>query len=413
MKKKLILSNYDYSRPLTKEEKHEVLRFIEFETGLFIAHKMKSGKYRTYCQKCGTYETVTASEYKQIQASNLCNRCMHQVKMSRDTIHTSKRMWYVSKLIRNEEYGYAGLVKMEFGKKPRLVICKQVLYVNWEEGFAVRNGVVKNMGWSLCFTGNDEWRQCTQDYAGYFYDMRKDMQALTKRQYYEQLGPMELMKTNQAEICKRNLLNHNQIKYMLKFDLKSYDDIYKYRGYMKQNTMLYSNVSGTLNVYYLDYLKRNKIPLSDFLDYQAQCLRLNIKLDKPKDFQEKHQELTMLEQQDFKKDIEKKIKRRYKKLVENSGKFKDVEILPFRNRSQIITYGDRLHNCLRTYVEDYANARTDIYYIEESSKLVGALEIKGEYLVQARGKFNEKITKEQRKAVIKWCKKRGYAYENR
>ena len=64
-----------------------------------------------------------------------------------------------------------------------------------------------------------------------------------------------------------------------------------------------------------------------------------------------------------------------------------------------------MSNCVRTYGEQIASGECEIFFMREKnnvSKSLVTIEVRDNRVVQARSRFNEDITSEQRKIVNKF-----------
>lgn len=173
-----------------------------------------------------------------------------------------------------------------------------------------------------------------------------------------------------------------------------------------------------LNVYYLDYLARNKISIIDFRDYIRDCKRQNRKFGKPKNFQQEHMRRARLIEMErrLKKEIEKikeaeKIKERQKELLENEARIGNAEFRTFSSYEEIQKVGEELHNCIAgSYAHIYAEGRCDLYYVKLDGKIAIAIEVKNKKIIQARENHNKEVENEKAGLVKKWAKMKGFAY---
>ena len=341
-----------------------------------------------YCSKCNQYKKVTKDELKQIRAARLCPMCHRTPHRFTMTEEDAFRTW-----IRNGRYGYKVFVKWIFGKP----LCHSITQVLFFDGSnAYRRYCVKGMFGVLCETSDPVWRRSdAEKYKNYLYSLdysenwiTYDDPEKTKRVYYEDLKIQDL-KTNQIEIMKKNLLNEEQVRYLKHFDLKSYDEIYRNRAYIKKNPISELRaIKG--NIHLLEYLRKNKIPLNDYFDYAEQCNYLGFKLDRPKDFQFRHEQLSKMIKIKQDEDKDRKIRRRLKRLETLSNG--NVIIQPFANCQEIITAGKTLHNCIGQYCERYADGKTDLYHLDIDGVMIACIEVKCGKLIQAREDHNKTCT---------------------
>lgn len=412
MKDKLDLS-YLTIKP-SKQEQEELAKAIIYVDAPLRYKRLKSGKYKVSCSHCGETYSVSEQEFKMIHASRICSHCHNDIhKFS--TLDTE----YLHDYITKGNNGFYVVIKDKLGCKPKMIMCDHVLAYN--DGKLYRRNVVRNM-YSLNRVDSKGWKQIKgyTDYTSYFYKLEriqermKDNPAKTKKELYESYFLDNLkLKDNQKKMVIDNLYNRNQIKAIKLFNLKKAQDLYKYRAYITKNAQFIWALdveSIELNEYYLHYLWKNKISLSDFFDYIEQCEKLNVKLDKPKDFQARHDAYSHRIAWSKNEKENQKIKRKYKIYQKYLYKSKDIEIKPFKNVKEIIDCGEKLHNCIGSYVGRYASGNTMIFYLTEKRRLKAAIEVKNGKLIQARIKSNKDCNRKQKYHIKKWLEKNGWKY---
>lgn len=387
------------------------LEKILYDTSLSLegklVYKKLKGRYRIFCMKCRRYEYVSPKEFKQIQAAHICPMCFREVKPS--TVLEQELLNYI---VDKNNDGYRVVVKFKFGCKPRI---KYEHVMRYKGGNYVEVRLIQcNMGWSFGYRPDlKEWRQ--RHAQGYFYrfctsrDTWEDEKPMTKRDYiYKALGEQGLstkdadaIKSNQRKIFQDNLLNGKQMEFVIAFDLKSYEEMYKYRAYIKDRNNT-PNFEKVLNVHYLDYLYRNKIRLRDFYDYKRDCEALGFKLDKPKDFQFRHVTTAQSAAEKRRKKTEEGAKKRYESLKKKEYRKGSVEIKAFKNADEIRKCGKALHNCIGTYVKSYAESDTDLFYLTVKGKVTVAIERKKNRLIQARADHNGKCPPNLMRHINRW-----------
>jgi len=371
--------------------------------GKLVYKKLKS-KYRIFCMKCQRYEYVSKKEFKQIQASRICPMCYQEVVLTTIQDHV---LWKY--IMDQREDGYIVIVNYRFGRKPKTETIHVCRYIGYDK---VETRLIQcNMGYSFGYRPDmKEWKiRRSAPYYYRFYSINTGKQISNKKEFiYTSLFDRgikneeanQITKSNQKKIFQDNLMNGLQMEYVIAFDLKSYDEVYKYRAYMKKNI---PNVKCKLNVYYLDYLYRNKIQLRDFYDYMKDCQELGFKLDKPKDFQHRHLVVSQLVSQKRNERIEKLTKERYVELIKSAYSNGDIQILPFKDAKEIRDCGKQLHNCIGSYVSSYSQKKTDLFYLSKKGKKTIAIEVNNNKLIQARSDRNRDCPADLKKHIRKWC----------
>lgn len=377
-----------------------------------LVYKKLKDRYRIYCMKCQRYEYVSKKLFKQIQASHICPMCFQEIKPSRMMEH------YMWRYIADDNFtGYAVDLRFHFGRKPQVKILEVMHYLGGEN---IETRYISKCMYSLGFnTDNSVWRvrkNSATSYMWRFCSLEQSDPIPSKKEYiyrafWDRGNKSELIdrvvKSNQKKIFIDNLLNGKQMEYVVAFDLKSYDDVYRYRTYMKKNT---PNIDKVLNIHYLDYLNRNHIKLRDFYDYMDQCRLLGYKLDKPKDFQNRHCHYSAIIEQKKNNIYDEAIKDRYKELIEKAYGSGSVSIAPFGSGSEIRLCAKLLHNCIASvYLPHYAKKETDLYHLDVKGKITIAIEVKDGKLLQARADWNHDCPADLMKHIRKWCRKNEFA----
>ena len=372
--------------------------------GKLIYKKLKN-RYRIFCMKCQRYQYVTKEQLKQIQTSHICPMCFEEITPTTIMEHNFR------KFIMDDIYdGYMVSVVFRFGCKPKTKVTQVCRYIGGNK-VEVRY-IFCNMGYGFCVNWDmKEWRtRYAQAYFYRFNTIHQPKKISGKKEYiYRSLGDRgykdqdidRMIKSNQKKIIIDNLMNGRQMEYVLAFDLKSYDDVYKYRSYIKMNE---PDARKPLNIYYLDYLARNNIRLHDFYDYMKQCKELGFKLDKPTDFEHRHQVLAQMIYDKRNRETEENVKKRYAKMMKKAYSCGDIEILPFRDCEEIRKCGKTLHNCIATYISVYGKGATDLFYLKKKKKVLVAIEVSGKKLRQARADHNKDCPPLYMKHISKWCK---------
>lgn len=390
----------------TKEEQKKIANRIMQSSHKLAYKRLKSGNYKVYCFQCDTYKNVTSDEFKQIQASKVCPACFKPIQPT--TILDDTKVELIGLTNDKYEYGYKAVVTWQFGKQHKLRGLKQVLFGN--NDIYYRKDIVKNM-YTLVDTDTKGWKKCN-GYVGYqYYFMELERRAkpdniTSKKEYYKDELHLDKLplKSNQRKLIQDNLFNLNQIMYIRLFDLKTVEEVLKYKVYIRNNQITHLNVDDIkLNVYFLDYLSRNSIPIGNFVDYVRQCRQLKVKVDKPKDFERKHGEYSMLLLERKNRLNEAGIKKYAKKNMKHAYKATRVKIVPFETSNSILECAKEFHNCIGNYISSYAKGKTQLYHLDIDNKPVVAIEVKGNHLVQAYQKFNKEATKDQMKHIKRWC----------
>ena len=372
-----------------------------------LVYKKLKNRYRIYCMKCRRYEYVSKEKFKQIQAAQICPMCYRDVEFSRVLEHQFQ--YYIA----NEDNdGYRVTVDYRFGCKPKASF-NHVMYDALDGTNVYVRHIFCNMGTGFCW--NDKmttWKKRNgQAYYYRFYSSWERSYPKSKKEYiytalydrgYTNHEIDKTVKSNQKKIFMDNLMSGAQMEFAIAFDLKSYDEMYKYRSYIRNNR---ANIHKPLNIYYLDYLYRNEIKLRDFYDYMKQCEKLGLKVEKPKDFQKKHIELGEIIARMKDKEYEDAVKRRYAELMKKAYSVGSIQIVPFKDAAEIRECGKQLHNCIASvYLKEYAQYQTDLYCLKKKGEITVAIEVLEGRLEQARINWNKECPPDLMKHIRKWCK---------
>ena len=162
---------------------------------------------------------------------------------------------------------------------------------------------------------------------------------------------------------------------------------------------------------FIKYFKENKLKDSTmYLDYLrfAKELKLDLKNKKnlfPKDLKQAHDELEkqieILEQQINNEMIQERLEILSKNIYKN----KKFIIFPADSAESLVDESQQQNNCVRTYVDRYAEGNCDIYFmrnVDNPKKSLVTVEVRENKVVQKRTKNNEKTTAEQDKFLKKW-----------
>lgn len=380
----------------TEEEKDQLLRTAMSITGRLV---YKKDTLECFCFHCQKYFTVDRKTFKQARHARVCPNCYQPV-----TYHVkdewSDRRWIALCGL----WGYAVRYSWKWGEKPRRGF-KQVMYYNPKDGLFYRRGIAIGMGYVLCETDRTEWRPIKPDKYGYapeysyFFSDVGIPDEMSRKSYYEHLGIN--LKSDQRKMVSQNIFDKNQLAFIKSFDLHSLEDIEKYQKYMDNNS---APTDLGLNIYYLDYLNRNDIRLTDYIDYMKDCRTLDIKLDKPKDFQRRHIEYADRVDEIRYKDVDNKIRKRAKKLAKTSYEDGNFTITPISSRGELKNTAKHLHNCMLSYAHRYGSGEVDLYVMRSKGVDIVAIEVKNKILAQARVDSNLTVPSDLRQPITKWLK---------
>ena len=163
-----------------------------------------------------------------------------------------------------------------------------------------------------------------------------------------------------------------------------------------------------VKLYY--YLKKQNVNIVEYRDYLnlARDLGYNLKEKNvifPKSLMEEHNKLFEKKYIIFDKSYDKKIKEISSKLIKNKYEDNNYVIYPASSVKEMLDEGKNQNNCLRTYIKDYSNGNTEIYFMRKKSNLNKSfvtIEVKDNELIQARLKNNLDPSENIMKIINKW-----------
>jgi DNA polymerase III alpha subunit len=245
-----------------------------------------------------------------------------------------------------------------------------------------------------------------------------------KKTYLEDtLGGLNI-KSSQLEIARKHILNPLQLRRMLMFDLNDYKDVkksnYKYDIYWWQGGGEDSGIGQVkecmnfhLNKYDQQYLLKNGLSLSDFLDYLKQCKRLGIKNKHPKFFNDEHAKLSekcrKIEEMEH-AEMMKHCKNIINSMVKVLPEYKngDITISPVKSASELKKNAEYMQNCIYGYLDQYLERKCILYIVRKKRKIVANVELVKEFEEKSviegvkRG-IDKKACEDIRKAILDNC----------
>ena len=323
-----------------------------------LFYKPLKDKVRIYCTSCGKYEYISKEKFKQIQKSHICPGCWKDVKFKK---HTSTE--HLEDCFIKDDTGYYIFYDFKYGSKPKLS-GYEVLHFNNTQNVEVRyiKGSMFNYGCFYFDITDCNWRirkGVADKYRNMSISLEKcGREPISKQQYYlqtlEQLRyPKEKVKSTQRKMMELYSLSAIQLRFMFAFDINNIDDLYRNNGYINaqvkseryrtEANLEVMYLTNQLNIHYLNYLRKNKINFNNYCDYINQCKQLNFKLDKPKDFEHRHEALSILVEAKKSENLQENIDRRYNRLMNKAYKKGDISIEPFKTNKEIIRCGKVLH----------------------------------------------------------------------
>jgi hypothetical protein len=427
---------------LTSEERSLMAKtIVAIDPKIYV--KPFHGKYKKcFCTMCQKTFKITDDQLKEIRNSHMCPICWRSIDKICD--HDYKYLDYI-KLddheYSNVENGFQISFDWNFDH-PKNLRIKWVAKWVWGKPKETKYGTEYNATTYVrdivlgmyahniypAWDPTGKWRISKS--SNYYYNMHnvvkfdQDHSLKTrdytvfdnpKKTYLEDtLGGLNI-KSSQLEIARKHILNPLQLRRMLMFDLNDYKDVkksnYKYDSYWWQR---YGEDSGIgevkecmdfhLNKYDQQYLLKNGLSLSDFLDYLKQCKKLGIKNKHPKCFTEEHaklsekcREIEVMEHKEMMKNCKKIINSIVKELPEYKNG--DMTIRPVKSADELKKNAKYMHNCIYGYLDEYLERKCILYIVRKKRKIVANVELHGSNIIQIRARFNEDPSKDISKAV--------------
>lgn len=374
-----------------------------------IMYKKVEGGYQVLCTNCGAKEIMPFKKLKMVRNAGVCWKC------GRERETTTKTFGTISKFIsspKNSGDVFYVTIMYDWEKILDWNVDHVIHYDN--NGTYVRK-LTKFMYAQVYCPERDYWRKTKAYYGDYYFGNAEilDETYTLKKHYIEAEALLGAFKSNQKEFICKGVYNIEQLRYINFFDINCPEDIENNNSYIKKNpstSLIHQDFK--LNKYYLDYLKREKIPLADFMDYARACRYQNIKIGKPKkeNFWKEHDDMTMQREILKKAKFEDGVEKRRIELKELEFEKDGIAIKVFDNVAQIVSTGKRLHNCIGTYCEKYAEQKTNIFYGTVEGELAFALEVADKKVIQARSDHNGTVPSNVKKVIRDWCNQSGFAW---
>ena len=401
--------------PVTKEQE-KLVPFMLSDFQKLYYKKLENGNYKIYCSHCMKFHEINKSQFKYARTEHKCPICHKSFRCT-----STKYITDFTGYIRIGKYGYRANIDFDLDNGPTLKDMKQMAYFA-NNCLYMKETKAYGMWWSTRLyydPTKTEYRQSFSKYAAYqfidfyheyFYNAHLFSGSVLKEFYKEKFS--YITKSNQIKLIIDNQFSFAEIDAIKLFDLKTKEEIEKYKEYIHKNQSDIFNLVNKkeFNIYHLDYLSRNNIDLGMYAEYCNLAKALGYKPDKPKDFYKRKDTLESIRARELAikeaeklKGFEPLVIQRYSELPRYENE--SITITPFANVTEIIACGKKLHNCIGTYVERYGNKNTDIYHLDLDGALKIAIEIRNGTLQQARADHNSKCPDELMKHIKLFCTK--------
>jgi len=88
--------------------------------------------------------------------------------------------------------------------------------------------------------------------------------------------------------------------------------------------------------------------------------------------------------------------------LDSIKEFKGLSFILPKNKLDLLEYAKILSNCAYSYANKIKRGYSIIYFIFKEKKLLYAIEIKGQSIIQAKAKYNQEINKDDRSIINQW-----------
>lgn len=432
MAKKILCGLEKYDPTPEQVERMGRILLMAYNNKLIV--KETEDGYLAYHSRCNKMRKIPKQVIGQVRKAHICPFCFSPITSVTTNTKDTHSDFVKIESNDHEIFGYYVMYDFELGK-PLWVDIEQTYYACGNEAYYRYMGLDMFAHYITLRSDRNDWRYrpryrgnpCSGTYYyGYEYDTYADkMWTLgyseeklvnecleNKRKYLENVASY-IEKSNQRKLVIDNLFNEDQMRFIKAFDLKTPDEVYRNNAYIKKNSshiidLFRYNI--TLNVFYLDYLRKNKIDLGNYFKYLNDLKELGFKYDKPTDFEDRKQRVEEMVKQARDKQLDEKCIKRYESLPKYSKD--DISIQPFKSAEEIRRCGKELHNCIGGYVRKYAEGNANLFHLDLKGKMKVAIEIRDLKLAQAMVDHDKKCKSGKYFNAIKsFCEENGFSLE--
>lgn len=224
------------------------------------------------------------------------------------------------------------------------------------------------------------------------------------------------------EFMKKNNITEDELEILkiIKEPNKELIDYYSSNSYLAIELSKYVKLDNLKK--YLESQKLSNDYLYEYRDYISYLEKLSLDLtDKtnlfPKKLLEEHDKLELQIELTENKDIEVKINFLSNILKINIYEDDKYIIYPASSIKSLIDESRQMHNCVRTYINNFGENKCQIYFMrrkDDVNKSFVTVEVKDNIVVQARCKYNElpdskinEVLKKWEKTLIPVCNEEG------
>lgn len=211
------------------------------------------------------------------------------------------------------------------------------------------------------------------------------------------------------EFMKKNNIDKNELDILKIYQKTNIDDI----KFLSQfNTFDLERIKEYVSLdRFVQYAKQNrKFDIQMYKDYLRflEDLKIDFKNKKylfPKNLKQKHDEYLRQIRIKNNAEIDRAIKRRYRKLKKNIYSNNKYIVMPAKNFTELEDESTQQNHCVRNYAEKYGKGDCDIYFmrkINEINKSFVTIEVEKGKIVQSRTKDNKRPNSNQKRFLNKW-----------
>lgn len=136
--------------------------------------------------------------------------------------------------------------------------------------------------------------------------------------------------------------------------------------------------------------------ITTYHDYLSDCVKLEMDMKSesvlyPRNLIKAHQDTLVRVKHKADKELNSKVRKRYKELKSLCFEYKNLLIRPVKSVKELLDEGNTLHHCVAKYAENYANGKTNLLVvrkIEKAEKPYFTIEIQDNCIRQAHGLGN-------------------------
>lgn len=349
-------STVEYARKIVDDNYREIRndRVSIAQCGPWVLHKKEEGNWRPYD---GYYYESPSSGY--LYFDNLKN-------ILKDTRFEKSRLWELAKVYKDD-------------------------YLNIEE---------------LLSAAKYESFECLIEMK--LYQLAFDARSFICKGSFKKIFGID---KTYYQFMKKHNISSGELSMLRKYPTR---DIRKLRFLIKYKYTIDEITRYTTVENFITYFRKKRLKdahlYRDYLDF-AKKLGLNLKNkkylfpDRLKTMHDKYEK--QLEQ--IKQDrLQKRIQARAESLSKNIFKNKKYIVFPATSINAMVDESTQQDNCVRTYVDRYAEGTCDIYFmrlISDTNKSLVTIEVRENKVVQKRIKGNKPTTEEQDKFIEKWQKR--------